>query len=454
VRTIRGIALLVVTVGLVSPAVRAQSPPVDLAARATQVADRLAAGQTSAVVADFDARMTAVLPEAGLKTAWASLTTQFGAFQRHAAVKTVPQGALTLAIVSCQFERAWIDEQVTFDAGGKISGLSFRPGSPVITSPLPDYAVPASFTERDVTIGVSPWVLPATLTRPVRNGLVPAVVLVHGSGANSRDEAVGGSAPFRDLAAGLASHGVAVLRYDKRTNIYPGQAASIRGATVKDEVIDDALAAVEFLRHDPSVDSHRIVVLGHSLGGMVVPRIGQSDPQLAGLIVMAGNTRQIDAAVVEQSQYLADADGVVTPQEQAQIDAAKQVAAAVARLTSADVASPSLIYGAPASYWLDMRAYNPPAIARGLSLPMLVLQGERDYQVTMTDFGAWKAGLTGRSNVTFKSYPALNHLMIAGTGKSLPAEYAVPGHVDGAVVKDIAQWVLGVPPAGGPATAR
>ena len=73
---------------------------------------------------------------------------------------------------------------------------------------------------------------------------------------------------------------------------------------------------------------------------------------------------------------------------------------------------------------------------------MLILQGERDYQVTLEEFASWKAALGGRRDVTFHSYPALNHLFLAGTGPSLPAEYDVPGHVSEDVVRDIAAWIL------------
>ena len=72
---------------------------------------------------------------------------------------------------------------------------------------------------------------------------------------------------------------------------------------------------------------------------------------------------------------------------------------------------------------------------------MLILQGERDYQVTMEDFKRWKAALGGRSDVTLKSYPGLNHLFIAGTSRSTPLEYDQPGHVDERVVEDIAGWI-------------
>jgi hypothetical protein len=265
------------------------------------------------------------------------------------------------------------------------------------------------------------------------------VVLIHGSGPNDRDETIGSQKPFADLAAGLASRGVAVLRFDKRTKIYGARMAGA-DITVKDEVIDDAVAAVAAVRGTPRVDRDRVFVLGHSLGGMLIPRIAAATPSAAGFIVMAGAARPLEQAIVEQMQYLANADGTVTPDEEKAIDDARRDAAAIRALTPA-AAAHTVIAHAPASYWLDLRGYDPPAAARTIDKPMLVLQGERDYQVTMEEFARWKAVLGSKPNVTIKSYPALNHLMMAGSGKSLPAEYATPGHVAQQVVDDIAAWI-------------
>jgi fermentation-respiration switch protein FrsA (DUF1100 family) len=151
--------------------------------------------------------------------------------------------------------------------------------------------------------------------------------------------------------------------------------------------------------------------------------------------------RPLEDAIVEQTEYLANADGVVTPDEQKAIDDMKQIRGEIRALTQADAASHKVVFHAPASYWLDLRGYDPPTAAKSLKQPMLILQGERDYQVTMPEFARWKAALGSKPNVTFKSYPSLNHLMIAGTGKSLPAEYNTPGHVDRQVVDDIAAWI-------------
>jgi uncharacterized protein len=78
--------------------------------------------------------------------------------------------------------------------------------------------------------------------------------------------------------------------------------------------------------------------------------------------------------------------------------------------------------------------------------PMLVLQGERDYQVTMEEFARWKSALAGRADVSFHPYATLNHLFVGGTGKSMPAEYNTPGHVSEDVVRDIATWIMALPP--------
>lgn len=101
--------------------------------------------------------------------------------------------------------------------------------------------------------------------------------------------------------------------------------------------------------------------------------------------------------------------------------------------------------GASKAYWDDLMAYNPVETAKSLEVPMLILQGERDYQVTMEDFGIWKEALEGKDGVQLKSFPALNHLFIPGEGKSGPAEYQSPGNVDPAVIEVIATW-LATPP--------
>jgi hypothetical protein len=73
---------------------------------------------------------------------------------------------------------------------------------------------------------------------------------------------------------------------------------------------------------------------------------------------------------------------------------------------------------------------------------MLILQGERDYQVTIEgDFSTWNETFYTNENVTLKTYEMLNHLFISGSGPSTNAEYLVEGHVEEEVIDDIAEWI-------------
>lgn len=415
----------------------------DAIATTNQLIDQLAAGDYAAAVSRFDAAMLAALPEAKLKQAWESLSPQFGAFK--GTIDTQPAGrkdAYDIVVATLEFEKGRLGLRVSVNSDtGQIGGLFFTAVDqpPAAAYEPPAYVDTNKFVERDVTVGDgSEWALPGTLTTPKGDGPFPAVVLVHGSGANDRDETIGPNKPFKDIAWGLASQGIAVLRYDKRTKVYGDKIALLDQFTVKEETIDDAVAAVELLKQTPNIDPQRVYVLGHSLGGYLAPRIAQARPDIAGLIVLAGLARPIEDAMLEQVTYLFSLNGTSNAEQLAEL---KKEVEAVKAVSAADAAAGTRLLNAPASYWFDLKDYHPAEMARTQTVPMLILQGERDYQVTMVDFENWRAALSARSDVQFKSYPDLNHLFITGEGKSRPEEYQQPGHVAQAVVDDIAAWV-------------
>ena len=146
----------------------------------------------------------------------------------------------------------------------------------------------------------------------------------------------------------------------------------------------------------------------------------------------------IEDLVVEQVRYEASMAGPMTPTIQRAIDSAEASAKAF-RDPDLKPGMTVRLLGAPlpASYVLDLRTYHPTYVAAALAVPIFVMQGERDYQVTMTDFGLWQKALAGHANATFKSYSGLNHYFITGTGPGSPAEYMQSGHVDRRVVDDL-----------------
>jgi hypothetical protein len=413
-----------------------------LVERARDVVARLASGDVEPLMPAFTDQMRAALDAAKLKMLFPSVILQVGPFKGQTGTRTEVRDGFRLVIVTCAFDRGNLDVMVAFNPAEQIAGLNIRPpAAPAAAYASPSYATPAAFREEPLVVDAGGWPLPAVLTMPVGEGPFPGIVLVHGSGPNDRDETLGPNKPFRDLAEGLASRGVAVLRYDKRTRTHGSRIANLTDFTVKDEVIDDAVAALAKLRGVARVRADRVFVLGHSLGGMLAPRIAVAAPDVAGLIVLAGPMRSIEQAIVDQYRYMGMLDGAISAQEQAQIDTATRFAEAVRALRPGDPPPSMPPFTVPTSFWIDLRDYNPAQAAARLSKPMLILQGARDYQVTMEDLEGWRAALGTRKDVEIKSYPALNHLFIPGSGPSSPAEYTVPGHVDEAVIRDIAAWI-------------
>jgi fermentation-respiration switch protein FrsA (DUF1100 family) len=340
--------------------------------------------------------------------------------------------------VRTSFEKARLCINVVFNGDGLIAGINLAP-DPEGGTPA---KAPESVTEAEVTFGKSGWELPGTITKPAGGGPFPAVILVHGSGPNDRDETVGANKPFRDIALGLAQRGIATLRYDKRTLVHNQKFSGLADITVYEEMVEDAVLAYEFLKEDSSIDMDNIYVLGHSLGGMMIPRIAKLTPDAAGYIIMAGAVTPLEDLMVYQTSYLFSLDGTVTDQEEQTLETYKAMRDNVKALTPGSDTPPEQLFGIPASYWLDLRDYNPANEAKTIKRPLLILQGERDYQVPMEEFELWKDSLGNNNNATFKSYDGLNHLMIYGTGTPSPQEYSAPGKVDERVIEDIASWVL------------
>ena len=299
---------------------------------------------------------------------------------------------------------------------------------------------PSAFSERDMQVGQPPLTLGATLTMPRGKGPFPAVVLVAGSGPNDRDETIDPNKPLRDVAQGLAECGIAVLRYDKRTKAHPQNFIG-KPYTIDDEVTDDAVAAIELLRKQPGIDPSRVFVLGHSLGAQMAPRIAQHDPNIAGLVLIAAPAHHLLDEMLRQLRYSASIDPAHTKKIEVQAAMAEAQRSQLAKLDPAHpgVAGP---LGLPASYWLSLRDYDAIAAAKKLDIPMLILQGDSDYQVTpKDDFARWQDAFAHDPHVTLREYPGLSHLMMPAGDPPSPADYAKPENVDARVIADIASWI-------------
>lgn len=414
----------------------------DAAARAREAAGLLVRGEYEALAARFTEQMRKAAPPEMLRKAVGAQLAPLGAVKKIGEPEMAKTGGFDVALVPVEFEKGSLRVQVAINAGGEVAGLFLRPPAEArpAAAARPAYVVPEKFTEKEMTAGAPGWPLPATLVMPKGEGPFPALVLVHGSGPNDRDETVGAAKPFRDLAEGLASCGVAVLRYEKRTRQHAAKLAAAKTITLREEVIEDALAALDLLRKTPGVDPQRVFLLGHSLGAWAAPLIAEEDKRVAGVILMAAPARPIEELYIEQVRYLLPMQMGDTEAAREKLAEAEKEAAAVRRIRETGE-GPETALGAPRAYWQSLRGLDPLSAAARLDAPILVLHGGRDYQVTEADSGLWRKAVAGRPRARMRQYPALNHLFQAGEGKSRPEEYQRPGHVAGEVIEEICGWV-------------
>jgi len=299
--------------------------------------------------------------------------------------------------------------------------------SAALLSGLLCLAQSASIREIEVRIGKAPWELPGTLTLPQGRGPFPLAVLGHDSGPQDRDETAGPRKPFRDLASGLAARGIAVLRYDKRSWALRIAFEALPRYTVREECLQDAAQAVHLAKSLPMIDPKRIYVLGHGLAGYLLPRLAQAVPDAAGYAALAAPTRAPEVLMLEQLHHRG-APSLFRSKIEADIERIQQL--------SPSVNPTEILLNAPASYWLDLKGYDPAREASRLLKPLFLGYGDQDPQMTREDIERWLAFLGARRNVRMKRYPGLDHgfMRAQATGGGAP-------RVDEGVIEDLAAWM-------------
>ena len=279
-------------------------------------------------------------------------------------------------------------------------------------------------------------------------GPVPAVVMVHGSGASNMDEKVLKLTPFMDLADGLAARGIASLRYDKRTFVHGRKMmkANASGMSVKEETIEDALLALAMLRSDRRIDSSNIFILGHSMGAMLAPRVDAEGGNVKGLIMMAGTPHRLEEIVLRQLEQSRKGNnpvlGLVTGLEGKYF--AKKFKG-LYDLSDEEAKKKKFAGNISLYYFKEMGQKTAADYLLESSKPVLIMQGGRDFQVLADDdFKAFREILAGRDNITYKLYPDLNHCFVTAIYDDIlkaSKEYGVERHIGEEVISDIAEFI-------------
>ncbi|PSQ36441.1 hypothetical protein BRD08_04700 [Halobacteriales archaeon SW_10_66_29] len=280
------------------------SDPAAFERQAREFVELLVDGSFEAAHDRFTESAAAELSATQLEQAWDQVTRNTGSFVSIDAVayqgETDGRATVTVDTVFSEV-RSEFTIYLTEDG---VEGFRLTDQGEFAWDP-PAYADESAFEERTVTLDATESCdLGGTLSVPTGNDSVPGVVIVHGSGPVDRDATFGPNKPYKELAWGLASRGIAVLRYDKRTQACDADLADV---TIDDVATDDALTAIQRLRDHDRVAADAVFVVGHSLGGALAPRIATRDGGLAGAVLLApGPARPIEELVLDQQRHLLD----------------------------------------------------------------------------------------------------------------------------------------------------
>jgi dienelactone hydrolase len=429
--------LLVIVLLFVSTFSYSQSV-VSLFGKANQFFNLLESGKFDTAHLYFSVAEQAKVKPENLEKLWSNIKNKLGKIEYLEAVQSRAQGDFFAVTVEGKFERDMQKFILLFDKSEKITSMFLPPNAVEYSKPF--YADPALYVEKSIYLKSGTHELAAVITVPKNKTNFPIVVLVHGSGPGDMDETIGPNKPFKDIATGLASKGIASLRYVKRTIRYANE---FQGAfTVKEEVIDDALAAIAMAKTVVGVDPKKVFVLGHSLGGMLAPKLATLSPGIKGIVLAAAPARKLTDIIIDQNKYLVSITKDTTGTLPAKLDAAiKQIEKS--RINKLGTIKPdSIIVGLPASYWIDLNLYDQVATAKALVTPRIfIIQGGKDFQVTETDYNIWAAALGKKPNVKLKFYPEVNHLLSPQLEKGNTQQYQTMVNISESVMNDLAAWI-------------
>ena len=328
-----------------------------------------------------------------------------------------------------EFEKMKLDIKITFNEENKIIGFFFVPHK--------EFKKENSLG-KELNIKSNNLELKGTLLTPENDSLKKLVIFIHGSGPNDRDETIFENKPFKDIAESLYKRGIASYRFDKKTFSNPESFND--NSTIDEEVTIDIINIINYFKNDNQFSNYEIIILGHSLGAYLTPRIINKSNKVSKAIMLAGNARSLDKLIIEQYNYLYE----LNPTEDLKSELGKlknQISFLHSKKFNFNTSKENLPLNLSANYWQSILDYNPLKEVKKVKIPMLILQGERDYQVTIKDFELWKKSLDNNKKVTFISYPKLNHLFITGDKKSEPKEYMIKGIVDEMVINDIFNFI-------------
>ena len=326
-----------------------------------------------------------------------------------------------------------------------------------------DFKVQSSSIDKKYSSEV---VLAGTVTTPKGQGPFPAVILTSGSGPQDRDETIFEHRPFLVIADYLTKKGFAVVRYDDR-GVGESKGNFVEATTA--DLEDDLEVVFEWAKQNPKIDPEKIVLAGHSEGGIIGPIVASRNADVAGVILLAGTgvtgreivlnqTRKIAAVAGLPDEILDLQDELLRlaftrsnenlPMDEEFADSLNGIFADLSedeklKYGLNDVATKTIIMFK--SKWMKyFLEFDPVTTLSRTHCPVLSLIGENDLQVDpQLNMPAIKSAMDKAGNQDFTQVllPGLNHLFQkCETGS--PSNYVIIEEtLDATVLGEMSRWL-------------
>ncbi len=388
----------------------------------------------------LDHEMSRVLGETGLEELWDAILMQFGEISKIYESSAEKKDTLFVTRTKVDFEkRSWFLKLV-FNRENKISGFFIEPLTMPYEAPI--YANLDAFYEYKKTIHDPKFPVDGILTLPKSKNRVPVIIILGGSGPTDKDLTIGSKRIYKDIAWGLASAGIAVFRFDKRTLTHARSIAAVSNFSIDDEYLKDTRLAIKMLKDQAEIDPNQIYVLGHSLGGHILPYLATKLKGVSGYIGFAANYSSLPDLMAYQADFLSKD---LPEQQKEPYRQLKQKAIYARDRFSVNSPMDSLPDGLTAIYLQSLYHAAPNHHLRSLGKHrFLFIQCEKDYQVPNTELKRWQDSVkdTQASKTSFISLPLLNHLGCEELGEMGTGSYEKPGNVSIKLLDEIAQFVI------------
>ena len=394
----------------------------------------------------YDLQIRRYMPEEAFATQLLELEFMTGAFTGLGSYRSFeePENKLKVHVLHLCMEKQDLDMYFTHKDevdDWEIMAVEFVPSEK--EEPLAAFSMPeVVYTESEMIVGSDPYLLDAVLTVPAvasESEPVPVCVMVHDFGALDRDHTLGGTKLFEDFAHEMAEYDIATLRYDKRTYAYPE--AEIE--TVRDEVIEDALYAIEALEDNASIDTSRVIVAGVGFGAMMAPRIAdEAQGKVSGMILIGATSNRL----IDELYQVHKEDVAALPDAEERI--IKNAVRNIGSMKEEDARAIEAFGYNGYYYWESERYGGAVKLLRSLKLPVYVAHGNRDTQVDVEDGYADLRKEVSPNAVfaTYKIYRGLNHMLMPDTSTDLNGKstYEAESHLDAQAARELALWILNI----------